>query len=70
MFDLGGSTCHLRACPFLGRWRALLYGEVFVWAPDGTGGWSVFWQKDDRDGDNERLVRSRKERFSKTFPYR
>ena len=28
MFDPGGSQGHLRACPFLGTWRALLCGEV------------------------------------------
>ena len=44
--DPGGSTGRLRACPFLGACRALLCGEVFVWAPDGTRGWSIFWQKD------------------------
>ena len=27
-FDPGGSRGHLRACPFLGSWRALVYGEV------------------------------------------
>ena len=27
-FDPGGSQGHLRACPFLGPWRALVYGEV------------------------------------------
>ena len=27
-FDPGGSKGRLRACPFLGSWRALLYGEV------------------------------------------
>ena len=27
-FDPGGSQGRLRACPFLGTWRALLYGEV------------------------------------------
>ena len=27
-FDLGGSQGHLRACPFLGSWRALVCGEV------------------------------------------
>ena len=42
VFDPGGSTARLRACPFLGAWHALLCGEVFVWAPDGTQGWSVF----------------------------
>ena len=47
MFDPGGSTGRLRACPFLGGWRAMLCGDVFVWAPDGTQDWSVFLQKDD-----------------------
>ena len=28
MFDPGGSQGRLRACPFLGTWRALLCGEV------------------------------------------
>ena len=46
-FDPGGSTGRLPPCPFLGTWRALLCGDVFVWAPDGTRGWSGFWQKDD-----------------------
>ena len=27
-FDPGGSQGHLRACPFLGSWRALICGEV------------------------------------------
>ena len=27
-FDSGGSQGHLRACPFLGSWRALVCGEV------------------------------------------
>ena len=35
MFDLGGSTSRLRACPFLETWRALLSGELFVKAPAG-----------------------------------
>ena len=50
MFDPGGSTGRLRACPFLGEWSALLCGKVFfffVRAPDAIRGWSVFWQKDD-----------------------
>ena len=42
VFDPGGSTGFLRVCPFLGVWHAVLCGEVFVWAPDGTQGWSVF----------------------------
>ena len=28
MFDPGGCTGRLRACSFLGGWRALLYGEI------------------------------------------
>ena len=28
VFDSGGSTGRLRACPFFGTWRALLCGEV------------------------------------------
>ena len=28
MFDPGGSEGHLRACPFLRTWRALLCGEI------------------------------------------
>ena len=27
-FDSGGSRSHLRACPLLGSWRALVRGEV------------------------------------------
>ena len=27
-FDPGGSQGHLRACPFLGSWRAFVCGEV------------------------------------------
>ena len=38
MFDPGGPTGRLHTCPFLGGLRALLYGEVFVWAPDGAQG--------------------------------
>ena len=34
MFDPGGSEGRLRACPFLGKWRALLCGEVHVRADD------------------------------------
>ena len=41
-FKPGGCTAHLRANPFLGGWRALFCGEVFVWSPDSTQGWSVF----------------------------
>ena len=39
MFDPEGSTGHLCVCPFLGAWHALLCGEIFEWAPDGTRGW-------------------------------
>ena len=43
VFDPGGSTGRLRACPFLGTWCALLCGEVFVRALDEAaaffGGW-------------------------------
>ena len=28
IFNLGSSRGHLRACPFLGSWRALVRGEV------------------------------------------
>ena len=35
VFGPGRSTGRLRACPFLGTWRALLSGEVFVWVPAG-----------------------------------
>ena len=38
VFDPDGSTGRLCACLFLGTWRALLCGEVFVWAPDDTRG--------------------------------
>ena len=40
-FDSGGSQGRLRACPFLGTWRALVYGEVMR---VGAAGWgcSIF----------------------------
>ena len=49
VFDPGGSTGRLRACSFLGTWRALLSAKLLAWAPDGTRGWLkyFFWQKDD-----------------------
>ena len=47
MFDPDASTGCLRTCPFWVMCRALLCGEGFVCVPDGTRGWSVFWQKDD-----------------------
>ena len=34
-FDPGGSQGHLRACPFLGSWRALVCGEVIRAGPAG-----------------------------------
>ena len=45
VFDFGGCSGRLRACPFLGGWRALLCGEVFVWTPDGIRGWSIFGRR-------------------------
>ena len=47
VFDPGSFTGRLRACPFLRTWPGLLCGEGLIWAPDGTRGWSIFWQKDD-----------------------
>ena len=44
MFDPGGSQRRLRACPFLGTWRALLFGEVYVRVVRGC---SVLWRIDD-----------------------
>ena len=43
VFDAGGSTRRLRACPFLGGWSALLCEEAFIQALNGTRGWSVSW---------------------------
>ena len=37
VFDPGGFTGRLRACPFLGTWRALLCEELFVRALDVAG---------------------------------
>ena len=48
VFDLRGSTGHLRACPFLGTWRAMLCGEVLVWAPT-EGDLECFWQMHDSE---------------------
>ena len=42
VFDPGGSTSRLRACPFLGGLSALLCREVFNWAPDGNRCWNIF----------------------------
>ena len=36
-FDPGGSRGHLRACPYLGPWRALICGEDLQ---AGAGAWS------------------------------
>ena len=45
VFDPGGSTGGLRACPFLGTWRALLCGEVHVRALEEAAacfeGWMI-----------------------------
>ena len=38
VFDPGGYTGRLRACPFLGWWRALPCGEAFVWTPEAIRG--------------------------------
>ena len=46
MFDPGGSEGRLRACPFLGTWRALLCGEVMRVGAAG-GGLQGFWRIDD-----------------------
>ena len=45
VFDPGGSSGRLRACPFWGAWRALLCVKVIVWAPDGIRGRSVFGRR-------------------------
>ena len=42
VFDPVGSKGRLCACPFLETWRALLCGEVLVWAPAG-GDLERFW---------------------------
>ena len=42
LFDPGGCTGHLRACPFIGGWRAFFFGEAFVGTPDSIRDWSVF----------------------------
>ena len=43
MFDPGGSAGRVRACPFLGEWRALLCMELFVRVLDNNRGWSGFF---------------------------
>ena len=43
MFNPGASTGRLRASSLLRGWGALLGGEVFVLAPDGTRGWTVLF---------------------------
>ena len=46
MFDPGGSQRRLRACPFLGTWRALLcIGVMRIGA--GRGDLQRFWRIDD-----------------------
>ena len=47
MFYPGGSGGRLRACPFLGTWRALLCGEVLV-LERLVAACSVFGGKDDK----------------------
>ena len=47
MFDRGGSTGHLLACPFLVTWRALLCGEVFIRALDEAA--AFFLRMDDSE---------------------
>ena len=47
VFDPGGSTGHLRACPFFGGWRALLCGEVFVWMLRWYPRLERFWYTED-----------------------
>ena len=46
IFDPGGSKGLLRACPFLGTWRALLCEELLV-LERLVGTCSVFWRKGD-----------------------
>ena len=48
MFDPGGSEGRLRACPFLGTWRALLSGKGFFW----NGWWrsAAFFRRVDDSG--------------------
>ena len=57
MFDPSGFTGRLRACPFLGTWRALLCGEVFVRALDQAaaffGGWMTRESSTFRSGTGE-----------------
>ena len=45
VFDPGGSTGRLHACPLLGTWRALLCGEAFVKGLDEAA--PLFWRMDD-----------------------
>ena len=42
VFEPDDCSGRLRGCPFLGGWRALLCGEIFVWTSDDIQGWSVF----------------------------
>ena len=43
VFDPGGCTGHLRACPFLRRWRVLLCREIFVWTLRWYPRLECFW---------------------------
>ena len=60
VFDPGGSIDRLRACPFLGTWRALLYGEFFVRVLDEAttffGGWMT--SSHQLTGNNSLFLRS------------
>ena len=47
MFDPGGSEGCLRACPFLGTWRALFCGEVLFYLEVLVTICSVVWRIDD-----------------------
>ena len=47
VFDPGGSTGRLRACSFLGTWRAFLCGEAPV-LERLVAICSVYWRKDDK----------------------
>ena len=60
-FDPGGCTGRLRACPFLGAWRALLCGEGFDWAPGGTRSWMEYFNG--RMDDPDTIFRERDRRI-------
>ena len=61
VFDPGGFTGRLRACPFLGMRRALLSGEIFVRALDEAaavfGGWMTWSHNLAREVQMNRLRR-------------